>query len=228
MLEVINIDDSSVDLRIDKWIKNNLSKIPQSLIEKDLRNGKIKVNKKKVKSSYKLKKNDKIFLYNVVYKTNIISKKIYVPNNVFIAPWNCVLMEYQKENIEVMKINPLTLNIDTSEVITVLKPVVVKAEITSKTILSNCISLFNKVIKNIYIRIISANIIITTIEWLIVSWGIFFLQIVTLFLPLKKEKTAKANTTNVVIFIPPATEAGAPPINIKISVINKLNPVRSP
>jgi len=42
-------------------------------------------------------------------------KKIYIPNNVFIAPWNCVLMEYQKENIEVMKTNPLTLNMDTSE-----------------------------------------------------------------------------------------------------------------
>jgi perosamine synthetase len=42
-------------------------------------------------------------------------KKIYIPNNVFVAPWNCVLMEYQKENIEVMKINPLTLNADTSE-----------------------------------------------------------------------------------------------------------------
>ena len=42
-------------------------------------------------------------------------KKIYIPNNVFVAPWNCVLMEYQKENIEVMKINPLTLNMDTSE-----------------------------------------------------------------------------------------------------------------
>jgi len=42
-------------------------------------------------------------------------KKIYVPNNVFIAPWNCVLMEYSKTNIDVMKINPNTLNIDTSE-----------------------------------------------------------------------------------------------------------------
>ena len=47
MVEVIKIDNSSVGLRIDKWIKINLTKIPQSLIEKDLRNGKIKVNKKK-------------------------------------------------------------------------------------------------------------------------------------------------------------------------------------
>ena len=41
--------------------------------------------------------------------------KIYVPNNVFVAPWNCVLMEYEKEKLEVMKMNPNTLNIDTSE-----------------------------------------------------------------------------------------------------------------
>ena len=41
--------------------------------------------------------------------------KIYVPNNVFIAAWNCCLMEYDKEQLEVMKINTNTLNIDTSE-----------------------------------------------------------------------------------------------------------------
>ena len=41
--------------------------------------------------------------------------KIYVPNNVFVAPWNCALMEYEKSQLEVMKINPETLNIDTSE-----------------------------------------------------------------------------------------------------------------
>lgn len=42
-------------------------------------------------------------------------KKIYVPNNVFIAPWNCALMEYKKEELEVMKIDENTLNIDTNE-----------------------------------------------------------------------------------------------------------------
>ena len=30
-------------MRIDRWIRNNLGKIPQGLIEKNLRNGKIKV-----------------------------------------------------------------------------------------------------------------------------------------------------------------------------------------
>lgn len=41
--------------------------------------------------------------------------KIYVPNNVFIGAWNCCLMEYPKEIIEVMRIIPATMNIDTSE-----------------------------------------------------------------------------------------------------------------
>ena len=84
MLEVVNINNSSVGLRIDKWIKINLKKIPQSLIEKDLRNGKIKVNKKKVKSSYKLNIKDKIYLYNLNYKDFSISKKKFIPKDLII------------------------------------------------------------------------------------------------------------------------------------------------
>ena len=84
MLEVIKIDNSSIGMRIDRWIKVNLSKIPQSLIEKDLRNGKIKVNKKKVKSSYKLNKLDKIYLYNISYKNLIKTKIDFIPKNIII------------------------------------------------------------------------------------------------------------------------------------------------
>ena len=82
MPEVIKIDNLSVGLRIDKWVKLNLVKIPQSLIEKDLRKGKIKVNKKKVKSSFKIKTNDKIDIFNFNFKENIIQKKIsFKPSN---------------------------------------------------------------------------------------------------------------------------------------------------
>jgi perosamine synthetase len=42
-------------------------------------------------------------------------KKIYIPNNVFIAPWNCCLMEYSETIMEVMKTDLNTLNIDISE-----------------------------------------------------------------------------------------------------------------
>jgi len=41
--------------------------------------------------------------------------KIYLPNNVFIAPYNCGLTEYPKEIFEIMKINNETLNIDTDK-----------------------------------------------------------------------------------------------------------------
>ena len=52
-------------LRIDKWFKINIKKIPQSLIEKLLRNGKIKVNNVKVKSSYKLLKKDTVKFFEL-------------------------------------------------------------------------------------------------------------------------------------------------------------------
>ena len=47
MNKSFTVDSSSIDMRIDKWIKNTIGNVPQSLIEKSLRNGKIKLNKKK-------------------------------------------------------------------------------------------------------------------------------------------------------------------------------------
>jgi perosamine synthetase len=41
--------------------------------------------------------------------------KIYVPNYVFVAVWNCALYEYSKDMIEVMEIDPHTLNIREDE-----------------------------------------------------------------------------------------------------------------
>ncbi|SVB32747.1 uncharacterized protein METZ01_LOCUS185601, partial [marine metagenome] len=64
------------DMRLDRWIRNNLGKIPQGLIEKNLRNGKIKLNNKKIKSSHKVKTNDKIDLFGFDFKEKIIQKKI--------------------------------------------------------------------------------------------------------------------------------------------------------
>ena len=70
------VDRSYDGIRIDKWIRNNLGKVPQSLIEKSLRNGKIKLNKKKIKSSTKLKIDDVINVYDLKFEQKIIQKKI--------------------------------------------------------------------------------------------------------------------------------------------------------
>ena len=75
------IDSSSIDMRIDRWIKTNIGSVPQSLIEKSLRNGKIKLNKKKVKSSTKLSQSDKIYFYNFQFKENKKQKKKFEPSN---------------------------------------------------------------------------------------------------------------------------------------------------
>ena len=47
------VDDEYNDSRLDKWFKNKILSLPHSLIEKIIRQNKIKVNKKKTKSSYK-------------------------------------------------------------------------------------------------------------------------------------------------------------------------------
>ena len=64
------------DMRIDRWIRHSVGKIPQSLIEKNLRAGKIKLNNKKIKSSHKIKTNDKIDLFNLNFKEQIVQKNI--------------------------------------------------------------------------------------------------------------------------------------------------------
>lgn len=70
-------------MRIDRWIRNNIGSLPQSLIEKSLRKGKIKVNIKKVNSSYKLKTGDKIKFFNFTFEVNKqkVSNKKFSPSS---------------------------------------------------------------------------------------------------------------------------------------------------
>ena len=67
-------------MRLDRWVKNNIGKYPQSLLEKSIRKGKIKLNKKKTSSSYKLKIGDEINFYNFDYKFKTKVKTIYKPS----------------------------------------------------------------------------------------------------------------------------------------------------
>jgi len=70
------VDSTCNDMRLDRWLRIKIGKIPQGLVEKYLRTGKIKVNKKKVKSSYKLRANDEINIFNIEFKERIWQKKI--------------------------------------------------------------------------------------------------------------------------------------------------------
>jgi len=70
------VDSTCNNMRIDRWIRFTLGKIPQSLIEKYLRAGKIKLNKKKIKSSKKVIIDDHIDLFNLDFKEIFVQKKI--------------------------------------------------------------------------------------------------------------------------------------------------------
>ena len=85
MIKSFVVDSAYNNMRLDRYLRNKLGQIPQSLIEKNIRNGKIKLNRKKTKSSIKIRSNDKIELFNFKFKENINQiKKKFEPNNIII------------------------------------------------------------------------------------------------------------------------------------------------
>ena len=76
MIKSFIVDSTCDNMRLDRWLRGKLGKIPQGLIEKTLRLGKIKINKKKTKSSTKVKTNDKIDIFNFDFKDNNHKKKL--------------------------------------------------------------------------------------------------------------------------------------------------------
>ncbi len=81
MDKIFLVKKDFINSRIDRWIKKNICHVPQSFIEKNLRNKSVTVNKLKVKSSYKLEINDKIYIKNFNPRQyNLILSKKYIPS----------------------------------------------------------------------------------------------------------------------------------------------------
>jgi len=82
MDKIFLVKKDFVNSRIDRWIKRNICQVPQGLIEKNLRNKNVTINKIKVKSSYKLKIDDKIYLNNFspAFSYHLSNKKKYIPS----------------------------------------------------------------------------------------------------------------------------------------------------
>ena len=76
MIKSFVVDATFNNMRLDRFLRNKIGKIPQGLIEKKLRTGKIKLNKKKVKSSTKVNLNDTVELFNLDFKEKSNNKKI--------------------------------------------------------------------------------------------------------------------------------------------------------
>ena len=98
------VDSTFVDMRLDRFLRNKLGNLPQSLIEKNLRNGKIKLNKKKVKSSFKLKLNDRIAVFNLNFQHEITRDKVkFTPSNTTIKENEDLIIDNNEDFIVLNK-----------------------------------------------------------------------------------------------------------------------------
>ena len=77
------INKSYDKARFDKWFKEEVINLPNSLIQKLLRKNKIKVNNKRIKSSFRLTEGDVILIFNLSnFKPTDFKKKIqYLPSD---------------------------------------------------------------------------------------------------------------------------------------------------
>ena len=98
------VDSTYDNMRLDRWIRNKLGKIPQSLIEKTLRTGKIKINKKKVRSSFKIRTNDRIDIFNFNFELKTFQKKIkFIPSNEIIKANENLIIDNNEDFIVLNK-----------------------------------------------------------------------------------------------------------------------------
>ena len=104
MIKSFTVDSTCNNMRLDRWLRNKLGNIPQGLIEKNLRLGKIKINKKKSKSSNKVQTNDKIDIFNLNFKENIQQKKrSFIPSNEIIKSNEDLIIDNNEDFIVLNK-----------------------------------------------------------------------------------------------------------------------------
>ena len=105
MRKSYTVGDDYNDSRLDKWFKNKIINLPHSLLEKILRQNKIKVNKKKTKSSYRLQTGDLIEIYNISkFKPVDKKEKIkYLPKKKEIGTYDDYVIEDNENFIVINK-----------------------------------------------------------------------------------------------------------------------------
>jgi len=99
------VDDDYNNSRLDKWFKQTLLNLPHSLVEKIIRQNKIKVNKKKIKSSYRLQTGDLVEIYDISkFKPTDNKKKIkYLPKKKEIGAYDDYVIEDNENFIVINK-----------------------------------------------------------------------------------------------------------------------------
>ncbi len=99
------VKDDYNDSRLDRWFEQNVIKLPHSLVEKIIRQNKIKVNKKKTKSSYRVQSGDLIEVYDISkFKPTDKEKKIkYKPQKSELGRYDDYVIENNENFIIINK-----------------------------------------------------------------------------------------------------------------------------
>ena len=105
MPQKVTVKDDYHNSRFDKWFKANIIDLPQSLIERILRLNKIKINRKKIKSSYRVQKGDIVEIYDISkFKVTDRPKIIkYTPSRKEVDIYDDYILEDNKNFIVINK-----------------------------------------------------------------------------------------------------------------------------
>ena len=98
------VDDYN-NSRLDRWFKQNVINLPHSLLEKLIRQNKVKVNKKKTKTSYRVQSGDLIEIYNILkFKPiNKEKKTKYIPKKSEASKYDDYIIEDNENFIIINK-----------------------------------------------------------------------------------------------------------------------------
>jgi 23S rRNA pseudouridine955/2504/2580 synthase len=105
MSQKVKVKQDYHNSRFDRWFKTNVIDLPQSLIQKILRLNKIKVNRKKVKTSYRVQSGDLVEIYDISkFKISDRPKKIkYKPSRQEVDIYDDYILENNNNFIVINK-----------------------------------------------------------------------------------------------------------------------------
>jgi 23S rRNA pseudouridine955/2504/2580 synthase len=105
MPQKVTVKQDFHNCRFDRWFKANIINLPQSLIEKIIRLNKIKVNRRKVKSSYRVQSGDLVEIYDISkFKVSDRPKKLkYKPSRNEVDVYDDYILENNDNFIVINK-----------------------------------------------------------------------------------------------------------------------------
>ena len=105
MPKLFTVNNDYHDSRFDKWFKKNVIDIPHSLIEKIIRQNKVKVNNKRTKSSYRVQEGDIIQIFEIskIKPTKKSTKIKYRPNKNELGEYGNYIIENNENFVIINK-----------------------------------------------------------------------------------------------------------------------------